>query len=211
MPLGYFRLPGLPSALSEIPVEVVLAGADDLAALGSPGRPGIVGASRGSELALLAASAWPDRFGGVVALSPSGVVNGGYGPAGPTNTAAWTIDGAVVSPRSPGRSAVIPIETIAGPVITLVGDDDQLWPSRELIAPALDRRTSPHPNDVHIVFKDAGHQFFGYPGIPTSEPVPGQAHPISGESFRVGGTRRGNSTARDRSWFELLRFVDRLS
>lgn len=206
--VGYFGLPGLPAALSEIPAEVVLTAADELAELGVAGRVGILGASRGSELALLAASEWPDRFTGVVALAPSGVVNGGYGPSGPTNTAAWTIDDVPVPYRQREEAAVIPIERIEGPVITLVGGDDQLWPSRDLIAPALERRTAPHQNDVHLVFDDAGHQFFGYPGIPMGEPPLAQTHSVSGVSFRVGGTRRGNSIARDRSWRELLAFVE---
>lgn len=208
--IEFFGTPGLPAELDLIPIEVALDGADDLASRGLSTRPGILGVSRGSELALLAASTWPDRFGGVVAVVPSGVANVGLGASGSTGRSAWTVGGTPVPfyDRSP-QEGVIAVDRIDGPLITLVAEDDCLWPSAMLLEPALERRrSSPHPRDRHLVFGGAGHTFFGYPGIPVGDPA-GRApiHPITGETMSMGGTRLGDAVARDRSWQELLAFA----
>ena len=209
----YFGSPGLPSELDLIPIEVALDAADELAAHGLGARPGILGVSRGSELALLAASTWPHRFGGAVAIAPSGVANVGLGATGTTNRSAWTLDGAPVPfyNRSPDEG-VIAVDRINGPLVTLVAGDDQLWPSAMLTEPALERRkSSSHAMDRHLVFDGAGHSFFGYPGIPVGDPTSqAPVHPVTGQSMSMGGTRRGNALARDRSWQELLAFTEAL-
>lgn len=107
---------------------------------------------------------------------------------------------------------MITVENILGPVVTLVGADDQVWPSSELIAPAMQRRQrSSHDGAAQVVFEGAGHQFFGYPGIPVMGPLDSQVHPVSGKPYRAGGTRRGDAMARDRSWVELIRIAAHLS
>lgn len=74
--LAYFGRPGLPRRLREVPVEIVEDAARWLQAqaLTRPGPIGIVGASKGAELALVAAAVTPDRLGPVVAIAPSSVV-----------------------------------------------------------------------------------------------------------------------------------------
>ena len=177
-------------------------------------RPGILGISRGSELALLAASTWPDRLGGAFAVASSGVANVGLGVSGTTNRSAWTLNGTPVPfyNRAPNEG-VIAVERIDGPLVTLVAHDDQLWPSAMLTQPALDRRQSaPNRADRHLVFDNAGHTFFGYPGIPVGDPAEQTpVHPITGEAMTMGGTRKGNAIARDRTWHELLACTDALA
>jgi pimeloyl-ACP methyl ester carboxylesterase len=96
---AYFGVAPLPEALCEIPVErVAAAGAwlrrrPDV----STDRVGLVGGSKGAELALLAATAYPDLFGPVAAIAPSCVawfgvdLTGGLVDA--SARSSWTLDG----------------------------------------------------------------------------------------------------------------------
>ncbi len=154
--------PGLPSALSEIPLEVAVEGADELRSHGVPGRVGIVGMSRGSEL-----HCSPPRSG----PSGSARLSASRHRAWSTPATDQTVQGAHRGGRSMakrcrtsqgGTPSVITVENILGPVVTLVGADDQVWPSSELIAPAMQRRQrSSHDGAAQVVFEGAGHQFFG--------------------------------------------------
>jgi pimeloyl-ACP methyl ester carboxylesterase len=131
--LDYFGGQGLPDQLSQIPLEYF---ADALAWLQSHPvvdgeRIGVIGHSRGGELALLLGATYHE-IKAVVSYAGSGVVFGGYPGPGP----AWTLGGEAVpfAPSeldlSPGRDrpavvpgpaeelvkAEIPVERINGPV-----------------------------------------------------------------------------------------------
>ncbi len=70
--LGYFGAPGLPSALIEIPLESLARGVElfrDRYAAGQ--RVGVMGISKGGELALLLASRCLETIGRTVAIVPS--------------------------------------------------------------------------------------------------------------------------------------------
>jgi uncharacterized protein len=73
--LAYFGVPGLPRRLVDVPLETVERAAHWLAATPAtrPGPIGLLGGSKGAELALLAASELPGPFGPVVAFAPSSV------------------------------------------------------------------------------------------------------------------------------------------
>lgn len=90
--LAYFGAPGLPPTLENIPVETVGRAIEWLNQQPVVARDhiGIVGASRGGELALLAASIYPE-IKAVVGYTPSGVIWSGIGenPDAP----AWTYQG----------------------------------------------------------------------------------------------------------------------
>lgn len=90
--LAYFGAPGLPQTLENIPVETVGRAIEWLnqQPLVARDHIGIVGASRGGELALLAASIYP-QIKAVVGYTPSGVIWSGIGenPDAP----AWTYQG----------------------------------------------------------------------------------------------------------------------
>ena len=107
---AYFGVEPLPSTLCEIPVETVAA-----AGVWLRGRPevrsgpvGLVGGSKGAELALLAAAAFPSSFGPVAAIAPSCVTWFGVDLAGEVADASarssWTLDGRPVPfvPPVPG-------------------------------------------------------------------------------------------------------------
>lgn len=70
---AYFGVDPLPAALCEIPVETVKAAGEWLRRRPEVprGRVGLVGGSKGAELALLAATVFPDLFGPVAAIAPS--------------------------------------------------------------------------------------------------------------------------------------------
>lgn len=89
--LGYFGVRGLPATLESIPLETI-----EKALLWLSQQPfvakdcfGIVGASRGGELALLSASVFP-QIRAVVGYTPSGVVWEGIGSK---SAPAWTFRG----------------------------------------------------------------------------------------------------------------------
>ncbi len=96
--LAYFRAEHLPAELMEIPLEYFetairwLGRRADVA----PGRLGVVGRSRGGELALLLAATFPD-LAAVVGYVPSGVVHAGIAAAAPAAgsapRSAWTHHG----------------------------------------------------------------------------------------------------------------------
>ena len=97
--LGYFGAPGLPSALVEIPLEVPQRGIELFTDRWARGRSvGLIGASKGAELALLLASQLPDVIGPTIALAPSNVAWYGIdmrefgGPTPPSSVthSSWT-------------------------------------------------------------------------------------------------------------------------
>src|SRR5436190_8911503 len=73
--LAYFQAPGLPSTLENIPLEYFMRAIDWLAQQPSvdPRRIGVLGGSKGAEMALLLASR-DRRLKAVVAAAPSSVV-----------------------------------------------------------------------------------------------------------------------------------------
>jgi dienelactone hydrolase len=98
--LAYFGSPGVPSGLLDIPLEYVFRALDLLSGRGyASGSVGLLGGSRGGELALLVAS-HDERVGSVVSVVGSGVVTAGIDcSAGrldrilATSGAAWTLAG----------------------------------------------------------------------------------------------------------------------
>jgi dienelactone hydrolase len=92
--VAYFGEPGLPETLVDIPVETVGRAIDAISA-----RPdvdsahiGIMGGSKGGELALLAASTYP-QIAAVVADVPSPFAWMGLGQYGVPQGCSWTLDG----------------------------------------------------------------------------------------------------------------------
>ena len=89
--LGYFGAKGLPPTLENIPLETIEKAMDWLAKQPkvASDRFGVIGASRGGELAILAASLFP-QIEAVVGYTPSGVIWDGIGSG---ESPAWTYQG----------------------------------------------------------------------------------------------------------------------
>ena len=196
--------PGLlPQSLAEIPLEY-FGGA--LEWLGrreevDPERLGVVGHSRGGELALLLGANYPS-LKAVVSYVGSGVAS----PSLEGDEAAWTSGGDPVpylrsNPNGSRpseeeiRRAEIPVERTNGPVLLVAGDDDDaLWPSDLLSRVAYDRlkrHDRPHEDEL-VVYRGAGH-LIGAPYAPTA---PGRA--------RFGGNAKANAEACEDSWGKVL-------
>jgi pimeloyl-ACP methyl ester carboxylesterase len=191
------------------------------------------GTSRGGELALLVASLYAD-IRAVVAVVPSGVVFGGFGPSEPGDLrprGAWTLEGKPVPDVGQNNRyansgvadpvqrflnlmrdldaverATIPVERIKGPVLMVSGRDDQLWPSFEL-AEIARRRLEGHKHPwpfEHISYPDAGHGM-APPYAPTTATT--IVHPVDGRTYALGGTPKGQIEANVAYWRRTLDFL----
>ena len=182
--LAYFAMDGLPLDLVEIPLEYFKRAIDW--ARKHPAIDGdriaIIGSSRGSEAALLAAATYPEiRL--VVANVPSHVSWGGIHRVPGTSVAAWSLNGVgvpfmpLVRPPRDGEAfrgvfeeslraagsdrqdAAIPVERVNGPILFVSGTSDQIWPCTMMAGLAVERlRRHAFAFDVeHAQYEDAGH------------------------------------------------------
>jgi dienelactone hydrolase len=234
--VAYFAAPGLPSALVDIEVEVVERAVMWLFAGGHvAGKAvGVMGMSRGSELALLA-GVLLDRVGPIVALAPSGISWCGLGPGGPVDAAAWAFRGepipyaAMIGGAAPPTFAAgpialrpmfdaalaaptiwahaeIPVERVSGSILLVSGEDDAMWPSTPM-AELIARRALDcgFPHRVvHLHYPSAGHTSGGVPDSPGETTV---HHPLTGVTYALGGTLEGNAAARTDSWPQIIDFL----
>ncbi len=190
--LAYFDprgLPGLPKELVKIPLEYLKTGIDWLAARDSVDaqRLGVLGTSKGGELALLLGATFP-QIKLVVANVPSHVTWSGIG--GSFGDPGWTYQGkplpyvktrpgpaffAQLAAKKPLRlvdlyaagledkdaeqKAIIAVEKINGPVLLVTGKDDQMWPSSQMADKVVARlRAHKHAHPFeHLSYEGAGH------------------------------------------------------
>jgi bile acid acyltransferase/acyl-CoA thioester hydrolase-like protein/acyl-CoA thioester hydrolase/bile acid acetyltransferase-like protein len=90
---GIFGYKDLPATLRDIPLESFRAGAQWLKHRTGAARVAIMGTSRGSEGAGLAASYFPQEFSAAILYVPSHLTNGAFGPGITDVVAAWTYHG----------------------------------------------------------------------------------------------------------------------
>src|SRR5689334_18899481 len=110
--LPYWGTPQTQLSMLDIPLERVEAGLRWLREQPSvaSGRLGVIGASRGGELALLLAATFPDLIGPVVAYTPSGVVWAGIDFSNPgTAGSTWSYKG-IPLPFCPYPNDVTPTQ-----------------------------------------------------------------------------------------------------
>lgn len=96
--LALYNYQDLPKALLRLPLEHVRDGSRWLAHRAGTQRVAVLGISRGSEAAQLAAAYFPDAFSAVVAEVPSHLVGGALGPGTTSEQPAWTVGGADLQP-----------------------------------------------------------------------------------------------------------------
>lgn len=188
--LQYFGRAPLPRHLVEVPLEQLSQAAQWLRerpeCTGSP--IGIIGASKGAELALLVASTMPEKFGCVVAFAPSAVSFAGVtsSPKG-RRRSSWSHQGRPVAfvpygqaaPRlslqglsvramyeiglddtQAVQKAMIPVERIQAPIMLISGARDRMWPSSKMAA-MINTRLAEHGCQPahHLDYPNAGHSF----------------------------------------------------
>jgi dienelactone hydrolase len=196
---------------------------------------GLIGSSRGAELALQIAALCPN-VGAVVAYAPSSVRWTGFDPGRSAPRPAWTwrdaalpylsLDQAMVddlwsrSPVALGQAfvsalgddrrvaeATIAVERIEGPVLLISGVDDAIWPSAPMADLTMERLTAHgHPYpDRHLCYPQAGHRAGHPPGLPAPGPL--AVHPADRDTYVLGGTRAGNASSSADAWPKILRFL----
>ena len=157
----------------------------------------------GSEAALLLGANYPDLVYGVAALAPSNAVN----CSNPCTSASWTLDGQAVPHTNLGQpspsdtpGAVIPLERIRGPVLTLCGGADAIAYScdyADAIAARLQGGGQIQPHRF-LTYPDAGH------GVGTLLPYqPGAAS----DAEHGGHDAAANWNAREQAWPQVLDFL----
>jgi dienelactone hydrolase len=231
--LAYFNAEGLPPLLQNIPLEYFATAVEWLKSQATVDatRIGVMGTSRGGELALLLGATYPSAFRVVVANVPSNVVWPGL--SDDSDAPAWTLNGKPVpavraqftaadrslssrerfSKRMQDKAAAaraeIAVERINGPLLMFSGKDDQLWPSDIFCARIVERlkaRHFTHPVE-HYSFEHAGHQIVR-PFVPTFDVRQARIHPVSKRTIVLGGTPEGQARANEESWNKLLAFLE---
>lgn len=225
--LSYFRGPGQSPTLEEIPLETFTRALDWLSARPEVARRriGLIGVSKGGEAALLVASR-DRRVCAVIAAVPSSVAWAGYDPGRnlPSMKSSWSSAGQPLAHASYDFSrfatgglrgsyegglekappeAVIPVETIAGPVLLVSGRDDKLWPSTPMADQVMARLDAAKVRFAHshLAYDNAGHAAFGKPLDPDAKPNPAVF-------AQTGGTLEGTRAARADAWPKALAFLD---
>ncbi|HKP75267.1 MAG TPA: acyl-CoA thioester hydrolase/BAAT C-terminal domain-containing protein [Longimicrobiaceae bacterium] len=231
--VAYFGAPGLPDELSEIPVERIARAVAWIRTQPGldAGRIGVMGASKGAELALVAATLVPE-IRAVVAYAPADVVNPGLARQGGTRPqSSWTWKGAplpflALTPppefeaqfrRQPpyrlrplyeaSRSdsalarAAIPVERIHGAVLLISGDDDQMIPSGPAAEAVVRRLREAHHP---YPFHHLHYPAAGHVILLPYLPTPPRER-IG--PWRTGGTPAGYARADAESWPIVLRFL----
>jgi dienelactone hydrolase len=160
--LAYFKVPGLPQSLQNIPLEYFTSALEVLRA-----QPGVdprhllvAGESRGGEAALLLGAHFPRLLSGVIAGVPSSVVNPGWPD---TSKPAWTLHGRPLPAPRGTPQAVIPVERIRGPILLTCGEQDMVWPSCPSVD-AVAARVRAHDTAAPVTalrYRDAGHLIGG--------------------------------------------------
>ena len=212
--LCYFRCQGRPDSLLRIPLEyfqqalVWLIERPEV----DPQRLGVMGASRGGEVALQLGSMFP-ALKAVVAYVPANVrypACCGY----PGLMPAWTWGGRDLTyapPRLRDRSmemdAAIHVESTHGPILMIGGNDDAVWPSAEMVETAAARLRSAHFRYpvIALVYPHAGH----LAGLPEIAPAwnKGGRNAVSGMEMDYGGTPEGNAESSLDAIPRVLKFL----
>jgi dienelactone hydrolase len=166
--LAYFKEPGLPGDLQSIPLEYFQKALTLLADQPGvdPHRIFVFGVDRGAEAALLVGATYPQQVYGVVAGSPTSLVFGGSPDA---KMPAWTLGGKPVTfapatemtdpTADPDPAAVIPVERIRGPILTVCGTADTVWASCTFADDIRTRLAATHGTAdlTQLRYDDAGH------------------------------------------------------
>lgn len=238
--LKYFRYETLPDGIIEIPLEYVEKAHQWL--MEQPeidkNKIGIIGRSRGSELAMLYAS----KFNGlkfVIAQVPSSVVwfgwedgksswtykNKPFAYAEYTDKDSERIEAAFAKNNSQFRDApkflsafkykdvidksLIKVETINCPILFISGKDDQVWPSTMMANMMVKRLQDKKFNHEFMhLAYDNAGHNFAGGGQGCGIPFLPPENYSKGSAAK-GGTDKGNAIAAIKSWNAILTFIKR--
>jgi dienelactone hydrolase len=232
--VAYFGIGSLPRVLSDIPIETVERAVNFLRTM--PGvdatKVGVVGFSKGAELALVSASHF-SSIRAVVAYAPSSADFEGLGSS--EATSSWTFGGrelpfangavpAAVQQQLDAASAahqpvsyapwylaklhgsepqaLIAVENIEGPVMVVAGGDDKLWPSATMAAQIAARL-----REHHHPYADKA-LIYPSAGHAIEVPYVPTPHTITAGDLLLGGTASANAQADRDSWPRVIAFLE---
>ncbi|MFJ7935580.1 acyl-CoA thioesterase/bile acid-CoA:amino acid N-acyltransferase family protein [Sporosarcina sp. NPDC096371] len=237
--LAYFGIEDLPKELVNIPldyIEKAIGWLNDHPNVDFT-KLGVVGTSKGGELALLSASLFPE-IKAVVGYVPSGVVYPGIGPLA-QGVSSWQYKGEslpfaygevpkkvtmeINHARDIGepmswrktyqywaegeKQAEIAVEDIHGPILLISGGDDQLWPS-DLLSEKVINRLKKHNHPYY-------YEHINFPRAGHSFGVPGfpttqsVMSPFVNGKLLLGGTPKENSQAQFDAWQRVKDFFNK--
>jgi uncharacterized protein len=229
--LAYFNTPNTQPALTELPLERLERALrwlrEQPGVATSDGRVGVLGVSKGAELALLLAVTFPDLVGPVVAYTPSSVVWQGidFRAQRPPPLSSWSLGGRPlpfvpypegVAPAHGERgmsllpiydrgldgiaddAAVIPVERAVGPVLLVAGGDDRMWPAERMCRMLVERmRANGRERDV---------QHLSFPGAGhVLFPYDAAGWAPQPMPFELGGSPAAAERAHAIAWPEVVR------
>ncbi len=183
-------IPGLPKAFAEIPVEYLLDASSKLNAFEhiESGKIAVFGASKGAELALIAASK-SDVFSAVITVVPTDVVWEGWGREEATSSFSWAGEPLPFVPyvgmaeefqkaepdmrgahdrgyaAFPDKvvEAKIDVGSIKSPLFMIAGDADEVWDSGCMARNIQAERSAQNLETELFVSEDASHKLAGDP------------------------------------------------
>tara|TARA_B100000678_G_scaffold185_1_gene168 strand:+ start:1142 stop:2146 length:1005 start_codon:yes stop_codon:yes gene_type:complete len=223
---SYWRAPGQPDRIEDIPLETFQRGHSWLRARPEvdPARTAMIGWSRGTEATQLLAIRDPS-IKAIVLGMPANAVWPGFswdepwkqfgspwswrGEALPSldlsgiRTMGGNMDEAArktAAREKQDPAAAIPIDEVGAPVLMICGQSDIVWPSCQMGRAIADRAAQAGKADVRLLaYPDAGHYAFG---APMSE---------DDEAFdkldKLGGSAEGNADALRESYREIVAFL----
>jgi acetyl esterase/lipase len=232
--LVYWGTPETQLTLSNVPLERVERGLRWLREQPNvrthDGRLAVIGASKGAELALLAAATFPDLVGPVVGYTPSSVVWMGLDFSSPGRLCStWTHNGEPVPfvPFPPdvapiqtergvsmlpvtergldNRDAVerasIPVERASGPLLLVSGGDDRVWATKRMCDMVVARMAA-HGRSADVVHLH--YPDAGHLLFPYTRPtdVPFPPFPLE-----LGGTPHADAEAHASAWPKVVRHL----
>lgn len=217
--LAYFSEPGLPPALTRVPLEYFERALRWLAKQpeADPSRIVTFGASRGGEASLLIASMFPRLVGAAVGYVPSATI---IPSPSDDSSPAWTYHGKpVYGDRKRFRAFLtredygwIRVEHIRGPVFVVGGDADNLWPSGYSVQQIEKRMHAHGRRDITALFyPEAGHEIGqAFPRQVAVSRVGYGYVPSRYGTLNLGGSPHADEAALEDSWPKLLTFLGRL-
>lgn len=213
--VAYFKEPGLPQHLENLPLEYLEKPKQWLLEQGETRNDGLimVGWSKGAEFTLNTIARDTD-YKAAIAIAPTSVTWQGRGSSDtpvsswsyqqhavpfltwPTAQAEQTINQAVLQTLADNtwqsHPARIPVEQIQVPLLLLSGGQDSIWPATEMAEQVCAQMQKSSPNNCsHIDYPDAGH--------------------LLNEQRMMGGTQESNSAANQASQQEIIKFLEQVN